>query len=395
MVSHTYMNMKLNLTLTLILSLLTPALLRGENRIAVVESPYDNVALILKNYDIPYSEIKYRDLERAETYKKYDAIFMPSGMANSYMKNIDVQQSGKSIASVKLSDDFFELNEKKFSVLFKEFIHAGGSAYFSGYSFKTLNSVYQNFTFFENFPYLGIPERVEAKLKGDLANFSLKRNSALYMGYTGWVTMKSVSGAKILSQGEFETPLGLKQGPLSFIMENRGAIIYTSYYSTVYSEFKRFHIMRIAGNRVIQKILGEVNDNFQSPLTKISDKFLSHETSRMYLLDLEKGKNSIYIFSESSPFAFEIYSSNKNLMASLNVFQNEQRFDINSKRKDFCLVKIYPSSPKKEGTFAIVSAYGDFFSLKSWDKSTILIMATILILITALLIYGIIRIMAV
>ncbi len=150
--------------------IVSPIYTWANNSIAVVSSPYDDVCLVFRNYGIPCEKIKYSDLEKSEIYRKYDALFFPSGMDDQYLSNIEVQQSGKKITSVKLSDNFFELDHNKFANLFKDFINEGGSAYFSGYSFKLLNSVYNNLEFFDNFPYLGVPGRIEAQLEGDNAH---------------------------------------------------------------------------------------------------------------------------------------------------------------------------------------------------------------------------------
>ncbi len=151
--------------------------------------------------------------------------------------------------------------------------------------------------------------------------------------------------------------------------------------------------MRIAGNKLLQSILEDISDNFQKPQTQISDKFLRHESSRTYRLNLKSGKNSIYISSDRTPFAFELYSQNKKLMAYVDSVQKTQRFNINSRGQDFCFIKIYPSSPKKEGLFAIVSAYGGLLSFGAWGVFKILIAALVLLVSISLLAYIVIRIM--
>ncbi len=337
-------------------------------KIAVVKSAYDNVDLVFNNYEIPYKFITYRDLGDPVIYNEFDSIFFPSGLENLYQDNLEVKYAGKNIQSVRLSKNFFELDKDIFSRNLRRFIKRGGAAYFSGYAFKLLNHTYNNFIFFSNFPYMGIPGRIESELLGDLANFSLKNQAALYMNYPGWITLKSIKNAQILSQGKFMTPRGEKSGPLSFLLkEGEGEIIYSSYYSTVYSEFKRFHIMRIAGNKLLQNATGSLTRHFKTPSTRIVDKFLKDESSRMYIAELKPGENTICISSENEPFTYEIYSSDKSLLATIDNSSLNQQFLINSMSHDFCLIKIYPSTAQKKSIFTIISASGGFLSLNTWN----------------------------
>lgn len=329
------------------------------NHVAVVKSRYDNIELVLNTYHIPYDLINYSDLNSDETYQKYRTIFFPSGLASDYENNLDVSWQGKEITSVKLGKNFFELDEKKFRNDLRDFIRRGGSAYFSGYAFRELSKAYDYFEFFENFPYMGLPGRLEATLYDDLARFSLKRKSALYMDYPGWIALKDVHHALVLSESSFDTPKGVKSGPVSvLIKDGAGEIIYTSYYSTVYSEFKRFNIYRVAGYSLMKRTSSHADEFFQDVTGRITDAFHAGEASRTYYFDLNKGINTFYFQSESSPFMFEVYDSNLSLVVSVEKYELSQTWTISSAKTDYCFITVYPGGNGRYGMHSIISAGG-------------------------------------
>ncbi len=359
--------------------------LAAENRIAVVEGRYDNIKLVLGTYHIPYDTIKFKDLANKEIYSRYSSIFFPSGISAPQETNIDVSIQGKNIQSVALSKDFFELDQEQFKENMREFTENGGASYFSGYAFKYLARIYDSFEFFYDFPYMGIPGRIEAAVKNDLARFSLRKKSALYMGYTGWITLKNVKDAEVLSEARFSTPRGEKFGPISVLLKKGdGEILYTSYYSTVYSEFKRFNIYRVAGFPLAKKLSETAGGLFQNVTGRISDAFLKGENSRTYFFNLGEGSNRIYLSSEGSSFMFEVYDSDMSMIASVENSSLSQTFDIDSQEKDYCFVKIYPADSSRFHIFSILSAEGYPLSFEFINIKNIAIMAVSLIFLTAL-----------
>lgn len=351
-----------------------------DGSVAVVKSRYDNIELVLGNYNIPYTLISYSDLENEETYSLYSSIFLPSGLTSYYETNVSVNWRGKEITSVKMADDFYELDRNKFSDYFRNYIKNGGAAYFSGYSYKLLSDAYDVFDFFDDFPYMGEPGRMEASVYNDLARFSLKKKSALYMDYTGWVAVKKARNAEILSESEFSTPRGEKKGPISMLFKyGKGEILYTSYYSTVYSEFKRFNIYRIAGNSLKLELHKIINSNFQDITGTIIDAFLGSETHRLYLINLQKGNNTLYFLSRNQPYMFEIYNNKMELISSIDNQELYNTWNIISPDEDICFIKIYPSSPSRYGIYAIISAQGAIIS--KGVKITLAVIASIFILI--------------
>jgi len=329
-----------------------------KNKIAVVKSRFDNIELVLDTYHIDYDLIDFKNLGSNELFEKYDSIFFPSGISSEYEDNLDINWQGKDFTSVKLSKDFFELDKDLFKKNFKRFTKNGGCSYFSGYAFKQLAFAYDNFDFFDDFPYMGIPGRIEADIKGDLARFSLKRKTALYMEYTGWIAIKHVSGAEVLAESKFSTPRGDKSGPISVLIHDGGEILYTSYYSTVYSEFKRFNIYRIAGSHLRKKAIDRVKARSQEPTGIIVDSFLGGEAYRTYYFNLREGNNTIHFLSDGASYMFEIYDRNMSLIVAKDYQETAQSYNIISLKEDYCFVKIYPSGKERFIMHSIVSAYG-------------------------------------
>lgn len=350
---------KTGLIITAVILILNAASdLYAGNKIAVVRSRYDNIELVLDTYHIGYELIEFKDLGNSETFGKYDSIFFPSGISSEYEDNLDVNWQGKDFTSVKLAKDFFELDTEAFKRNFIKFTKNGGASYFSGYAFKQLSLAYNDFDFFDNFPYMGIPGRIEADIKGDLAKFSLKRKTALYMEYTGWIALKHVSGAEVLAEAQFSTPRGDKSGPISVLIHDGGEILYTSYYSTVYSEFKRFNIYRIAGSHLRKEAIDRVKARSQEPTGIIVDSFLGGEAYRTYYFNLREGNNTIHFLSDEARYMFEIYDRNMSLIVSRDRQEAAQSYNIISLKEDYCFVKIYPSGKDRFIMHSVVSAYG-------------------------------------
>jgi hypothetical protein len=332
---------------------------QSAEKIAVVKSRYDNIELVLSNYNIQYDLIEFRELSNKDVFSKYSSIFFPSGIESNYEDNLDINWQGKEITSVKLAKNFFELDEKEFGKNLRDFIKRGGSAYFSGYAYKQMAAGYNNFEFFYDFPFMGIPGRIEADVRGDLAMFSMKRKAYLYMEYPGWIALKHVDNAEILSESGFSTPKGDKSGPISvLIKDGYGEIIYTSYYSTAYSEFKRFNIYRVAGNRVLKKAVELARSHSQDVRNRITDAFFGGETSRRYYFNLEVGTNTFYFLSDGSPFMYEVYDSNNRLITSREIHEKEQSYTLKSSKDDYCFIEVFPGGRERWKMFAIVSARG-------------------------------------
>ncbi|PKL35255.1 MAG: hypothetical protein CVV44_20810 [Spirochaetae bacterium HGW-Spirochaetae-1] len=351
---------KSRIVLYLILPLLfTNTAFAREKPLAVVQSLFDPVELVLTNYHIPFKVITLRDLEKQETLDTYRAIYFPCGMEPPLHTRINLLSQGTTIKSVSLKKDDYDENIKKIAHNIERFVNNGGSAYFSGYAFKFLQEAYAPFDFFDNFPYMGIPARIEAVMKNDLAKFCLKNEMAIYITHTGWVAVKKARDAEIIAEASYETPRGGRSGPISMLMKRgSGEILYTSYHSTLFSDFRRFNIYRIAGGHLLKKLEDQAGKWEQYISGRIVDALLQGETSRMYRLPLSPGNNTIYFISEKEPCQIDILDSGLSIIESRDSFDTDQSFDIKGGDNTFCFIRVFPSTTARHGMFGIISAEG-------------------------------------
>ena len=135
-------------------------------------------------------------------------------------------------------------------------------------------------------------------------------------------------------------------------------MLYTSYYSNVLNDFRRFHIYRIAGIHLIRELTKNVESYEQIETGKITDSLHQGEFHRVYNLPLRIGNNTIYFLSEGDPFQVDIYDSKMGLISSVDTADTYQTFDIRSEKEDTCYIKLFPSSDKRFGIFALHSASG-------------------------------------
>ena len=186
---------------------------------------------------------------------------------------------GRSISSVALKDKDHDSDYGLIGENIRDFINHGGTAYFSGYAFKFLQEAYEPFTFFSNFPYMGVPGRVVATMKGDLAAFCLENEMALYMTDPGWVAIKEAKDADIIATAVYETPRGEKNGPISMVFSRGdGEVLYTSYHSTVYSDFRRFNIYRVVGHELIEKARKDADAGNRPSTERYATPYLKAKT---------------------------------------------------------------------------------------------------------------------
>ena len=332
---------------------------RGANRVAVVKGKYDKVERVLRSMRISYDLISFQDLEDAAIIKNYEALFLPCGMNYPVESNVKILARGRNIQSVTLKDDFYEPHMEKITAHIKDFIRAGGYAYFSGYSFDVLNNCFHVMDFHDDFPYMGMPGRITSKLKEDLACFCMDDEMALYMGHSGWITIKSVNGPAVLAEAQYATPRGERSGPISFFdTSGRGGYLYTVYHSTVYSDFRRFNVYRVAGGPCIRELEDIVFSWDQERTVSFADALMGIENSRTYRVPLRKGVNSIYFKSEEYPFQVVVLDESYSLIESRDLPDLVQTIDIHSKDDAYCYVRVFPSTRDRYSIYAIVSAHG-------------------------------------
>jgi hypothetical protein len=329
------------------------------SRIAVIKSIYDNVDVALDNYHIPYDLLEFRELERPDVIDRYRALFIPSGAETPVEDNLVIIANNFRFKSVALKPEFYEVDKDKVARTIHDFVKAGGSAYFSGYSFDNLQRAFGIFEFFDNFPYMGMPARVEAELKSDLARFCMKDMMALYLNHPGWIAISSADDSEVLARCSFETPRGNRSGPVSILARRgNGEILYTSYDGTVFSPFRRFNIYRIAGAHLLKRLESEAGKYRQRITGRIVDSLHDNEYAGMHRIDLEKGNNTIYFHSERDFFQIDILDKDLSLIESRDLFLRDQVIPVRSKSKDYCFIKLYPSTAARFSMYSLVSASG-------------------------------------
>lgn len=330
-----------------------------QESIAVVKGRYEDIENVLTAYRIKFDLIDYSLLENNEVFSKYTVLFFPCGIEPPVEESINLLAQGTNINSVALQKDYHEISKDKIAKNVKEFIEKGGSGYFSGYSYSILQNAFDIFGFHDNFPYMGLEGRIEARLKNDLERFSLKRDMALYMTPSGWVALKSVSDAEILSEGTYDTPRGQKSGPVSIAaVRGKGNILFTSYYSTVYSDFRRFNVFRTIGINFLNEEVKKTVRWSQNLSGSVVDAIQHDESYRIYYFNLAQGYNTLYLKTSGRKFQIDVYDDEMNIIESRDSSSFEQAFEIKSEKESYCYVKIYPSTSDRNSIYTLVMASG-------------------------------------
>lgn len=369
MLSRTIIRIYYPLLLAAILALCAPAgaapgpekqkSAKPRKKIAVIRSKYDDVDLVLTNFRIPHDVLTYRDLEHPERLGGYRSLFVPSGIDNPIEEMVDVRARGFRFRSVALKPEYYQVNKDRVARTLRQFVRDGGAAYFSGYSFEFLQNAFDLMEFFDNFPFMGMPARLEAEALGDLFRFSRKRMVALYMDHPGWIAIKSVRRAEVIAHASYETPRGARSGPVSFLARRgNGTLLYTSYDSTVYSAFRRFNIYRIAGAHLIERFETRAFRWGQPVTGRIVNAIHAGENTACHRIDLRKGSNTIYFYSEKEPFQIDIVDRGYSLIESRDIRDREQIFTVMADRDDHCYIKLYPATNGRFGLYTAVSASG-------------------------------------
>lgn len=327
--------------------------------IAVIKSRYDDVEKVLQLFHIPHDVLTYRDLEIPEHVLRYRSLFVPSGIDNPMEESLDVYANNFRFKSVALKPDFYEVDKDKVAGTLRRFVRKGGSAYFSGYSYEFLQQAFDMLKYFDNFPFMGMPARIEVDVSGDLSLFSMKKRMALYMDHPGWVAIQSVRNAEVVAKGAFETPRGVRTGPITFLARRGGGeLLYTSYDSTVFSDFRRFNIYRIAGAHLLERLEDEASRWGQTVTGRIVNAIHDGENAEMHRIVLKKGRNTIYFYSEKEFYQIDLVDRRLSLLESRDLLQREQSFTIQSPVDDYCYIRLYPYGSERFGMYTVISAAG-------------------------------------
>jgi hypothetical protein len=327
--------------------------------IAVVKGKYDDIENVLSAYKIKYDLVNYAQLEKKEIFTKYTVMFFPCGIEPPVEDSINIMAFGANINSVSLQKDYKEIDKNKITNNIKQFIENGGSSYFSGYSFTILQNAFDIFGFHDNFPYMGLEGRIDAKLNHDLERFMLNKDIVINMTTSGWVALKSASDSEILAEATYETPRGQKSGPIIISAERgKGNFIFTSYYTTSFSDFRRYSVFRTIGINFLNDEIKKTVKLSQSLSGSVVDAIQKDESHRMYFFNLSNGYNTLYLKTSGKKFQVDIYDSDMSLIESRDSGAFEQSFEIKSNSDSYCFVKIYPSTEERHSIYSLVMATG-------------------------------------
>lgn len=330
-----------------------------DSKVAIVKSRYDKIESVISSLRIKYDLLEYRDLENMEIFRKYSMIFFPCGMEYPLETTINVQARRTNIQSVTLNDEYHDVNKTVVADNIKEYIKNGGSAYFSDYSFDHLNRAFGMMNFFDRFPYMGLSERIDLELKGDLRSFLSRDKVQVSFNHTGWIAIQRVSGAEILASAKFETARGEKSGPLAFAsFLGEGQAMYITPHENELSAIKRFFIMRGISLDIIKKIHKTANLWDQEVLGTVSDFFNYGESARSYRFDVKSGTNYIYFSAEKGSYQIDVFDTDMNIIESRDIAGTEQMFRVASKKDGHVNFRVYPSVADRHSLFAAVCVSG-------------------------------------
>ncbi|MBP7582888.1 MAG: hypothetical protein KBA61_02560 [Spirochaetes bacterium] len=334
--------------------------LPSRGRIGVVRSQFDQVERILDRYRVPHTLLNYADLEKAETFGNYDTIFFPCGMSKPIEANIDVTARGFYVHKVLLKKDSPKIDKQKLYDNISEFIRKGGSGYFSDFSYDVVQGAFSCFDFHHDFPNLGMPGTYRVDLDGELSRFTGKKSIDMLMPHSGWVLLKSVSGAEVLAEGTVETPRGGMKGPLVMLMKRGdGELIYSSYHSdNPLDETMRFSIFRLSMKWLLKRYDAEIRKWNQTVTGEVFDSLLPGEWARSYRLTLGRGRNTLYFYAEKGVFQVDLFDRDMNLVISRDAGGSDFTVGVRAPHDGEYTLAVYGSGNSYYNPYSVVSASG-------------------------------------
>ncbi|TAL33832.1 MAG: hypothetical protein EPN93_13185 [Spirochaetes bacterium] len=315
-----------------------------EKGIAVVRSQFDPMEKTLALYKIPCTLIRYADLEDPLVFESYRAIFFPSGIESPLEANVNILSRGTSIQGVFLKEDYYEVDTHKAYQNIRDFIKSGGLGYFSGFSYHLLDGAFGEFTFFDDFPFMGLSGPLELYLYGELRSYYSMDRLSRSVPHSGWVALQSIGDSETLADGQFDTPRGTQTGPILARLERgKGEAYYASYYDDESTNgIKRFFTYRIAFNEMLKAVQSRVHMWDQKYLAGIVDSVLPGESCRSYSIQLSKGRHTLYFLSRQDYFQVDLLDKNNAIVASTQPWLKEFEWPIKVSRDASYTIKIYP-----------------------------------------------------
>ena len=328
-------------------------------RVGVIESQYDHAERLLQKYKIPFTVIKYRDLEKESLYQQIDALLVPCGAEPPLTSSVNIMSRGTHLEGVTLNDQYYKIDMLLMGKYLRSFIEKGGSAYFSDFSFRYLQDATGSFSFFKDFPYTGLAGTVKAESRNDLSCY-LQGSVFLTMSHSGWVAPAEVRNAETLLSAECETPLGTKAAPIAaLISAEKGTAIFTSYHD----ESDPFGIMRYCLLRTVYKTDIDAARRYirkweQIHLSTIVDKSLAGETARQYRLNVLNDGAYLYFSADGGLWQIDIFNDKGQFLFSKDSIGREFNCYIPSHGGRTITVKVMPFDKERFHVYTASTASG-------------------------------------
>ncbi len=328
--------------------------------VGVIENRFDDVAMYLEKYKIPFEYIAYKDLENPEVYLKYDVIYYPSGIESEINSSIDIRARERRIEAVTFNTEFYRIKDEKISSLLRDFVKSGKTVVCSGYSAKFLNEAFDYFTLYNDFPNMGLYGFTEAIPRNRLSNYIQFRTGTV-MNYDGYWVAEKINDGEVLLEAECNTPLGMLKSVSAGrrIFRSGGEAYYVSELGTMEKDrIMRFFTVSVLFDKYSLKMKRLVKAWDQTFLDYAVDRNFSFDNGREFKLDVKKGKNTVYGFFEKGIFQVDIYSSGKKLIYSKNRVAGKFEKTLNSDSDSDIYVKIYSDDNDFDGIVILGTGAG-------------------------------------
>jgi hypothetical protein len=329
-------------------------------RVGVVENQFDHVETILQKMKIPFKMIKPRDIESESLYQNYDAIFYPCGAEMQLNSSVNIMSRGSQIQGMSLTDQYYKVDMKKTGELIARFIQEGGSAYFSDFSYKYLQSAFSPFSFYKDFPYVGLEGQVKVSVQGELPSYLPQQSISVYFNHQGWIFPSDIKAGEPFLSAEATTPIGVKRSAIAaLIKEKKGLVVFSSYHdvSDPYG-IMRYMIMRTVNKRDTDAMETLVHRWGQIRQTMVTDRVLSGENSRTFSVALKKGSNTVYFLASSGNWQIDIFDGSGALIHSFDGAGSEYIHSFESPSDGRGIVRAVSLDKEKGQVICFASATG-------------------------------------
>lgn len=321
------------------------ALYADELRVGVVRNQYDAVENLLRYYKIPYTMIEYREIEKEETYKKYNVLFFPCGLELPIEQNVNIASRGSHVQSISLDSRYYVIDREKAGRLISSFLRKGGNAYFSDFAYTFLNQAMPVFSFNNDFPNLGMEGAVQLKLDNELAAYFNSNVINVNFNHSGWIAPIEIKDSTLLASGKYLTPLGEKEGPISVLLhKGRGEAIYTSYHlNGDYSDYFRYIIHRLCFKNLRKEGRSYIHKWDQRAEYVLIDQVLPGENCRNFRIALGKGWHTASVLSSKKClYQMDVYGADNQLIGSVDSNSAPVSFEFKLEKDTEIKVNILP-----------------------------------------------------